>query len=329
MEDSTTGFFESTFKPRLEDNILKIQDPLPDSQKTLTNSWVKLCAETEESLKNRSSTQRSVRRRARYFARKVYDISPELFTLCCLSYTFSGLPKIPPGPFYDRLRQWWASKPHLEPLSKVTSNICSDLPWNRETIGPSSILSPLTGSRSAPKPLVTRRDLPLGQQRDIPGNAPSAGQYQNSSEGKDSEQTQERDHDPVGQTLSNLDEPGEPLSKRPRLESQVLRNPTLCGDGPFFSFSFMRRHMIEKLPEPFQIGIKSSMLWREELERGGLSVTNCLSLYLPEKINEDTLLVIRMGYYDGFNVANILGLGDPEGSADTEREDKHASPGIE
>lgn len=69
--------------------------------------------------------------------------------------------------------------------------------------------------------------------------------------------------------------------------------------------------MIDKLPEPFRTGMQTSKLWRDEQERGGLSVTNCLSLYLPKKINEDTLLVIRMGYSDGFNISDILGLGDP------------------
>jgi hypothetical protein len=69
--------------------------------------------------------------------------------------------------------------------------------------------------------------------------------------------------------------------------------------------------MIDMLPEPFRTGMQMSKLWREEQERGGLSVTNCLSLYLPKKINEDTLLVIRMGYSDGFNISDMLGLGDP------------------
>lgn len=70
--------------------------------------------------------------------------------------------------------------------------------------------------------------------------------------------------------------------------------------------------MIDKLPEPFRTGMKMSKSWKDEQERGGLSVTNCLSLYLPKRINEDTLLVIRMGYADGFNISDILGLGDPE-----------------
>jgi hypothetical protein len=71
--------------------------------------------------------------------------------------------------------------------------------------------------------------------------------------------------------------------------------------------------MIDKLPEQIRIGVKNSRLWRAEQRRGGLSVTNCLSLYLPEKHDQDTFLVVRMGYDDGFNLSNILELGDPSG----------------
>jgi hypothetical protein len=70
--------------------------------------------------------------------------------------------------------------------------------------------------------------------------------------------------------------------------------------------------MVDRLPEPFRTGMQTSKLWRDEQKRGGLEVTNCLSLYLPERVNEDSLLVVRMGYRDGFNISNILGLGDPE-----------------
>ncbi|EQL33188.1 hypothetical protein, variant [Blastomyces dermatitidis ATCC 26199] len=155
---------------------------------------------------------------------------------------------------------------------------------------------------------------------------------------QDSKQTREHEHELVDKTNDNPDEPGEPLSKRPRLEPQVpgkLRSalqdampkliqsgvPMLFGDGPYLSFAFMRCHMIEKLPEPFQAGMKTSKLWKEEQQRGGLSVTNCLSLYLPEKINEDALLVVRMGYFDGFSISDTLGLGDPQDSAELEIED--------
>lgn len=89
-------------------------------------------------------------------------------------------------------------------------------------------------------------------------------------------------------------------------------NPTLFGEGPYLSFSFMRRHMVDKLPEQFRKGIEKSKLWREEQDTGGLSITNCLSLYLPRKVNEDALLIIRMEYSEGFTISDQLGIGDPE-----------------
>lgn len=52
-------------------------------------------------------------------------------------------------------------------------------------------------------------------------------------------------------------------------------------------------------------------LSQPDIPSGGLLVTNCLSLYLPEKINEDAVLLIRIGYHDGFNISTNLGLGDP------------------
>jgi hypothetical protein len=74
----------------------------------------------------------------------------------------------------------------------------------------------------------------------------------------------------------------------------------------------MRRSKIEKLPEPFRSGMVRSSLWKEEEERGGLAVTNCLSMYLPETAHEDAFFVARIGYDDGFEISNIFGLGDPE-----------------
>lgn len=70
--------------------------------------------------------------------------------------------------------------------------------------------------------------------------------------------------------------------------------------------------MIHKLPEPFKTGIQNSRQWKDEQKIGGLSVTNCLSLYIPEKQNTDTFLVVRMGYLDGFQISDLLGIGDPE-----------------
>lgn len=42
--------------------------------------------------------------------------------------------------------------------------------------------------------------------------------------------------------------------------------------------------MIENLPEPFRTGMKTSNLWAKEKKRGGLEITNCLSMYLPESM---------------------------------------------
>jgi len=68
--------------------------------------------------------------------------------------------------------------------------------------------------------------------------------------------------------------------------------------------------MIESLPEPFRTGMKTSNLWRKEKETGGLAVTNCLSMYMPEKPKEDALLLVRIGHKDGWNIFNLFGLGD-------------------
>jgi len=55
--------------------------------------------------------------------------------------------------------------------------------------------------------------------------------------------------------------------------------------------------MVENLPEPFRIGMKMSNLWCKEKESGGLVITNSLKIYLPVRINEDSLLMLRLSYY--------------------------------
>ena len=74
----------------------------------------------------------------------------------------------------------------------------------------------------------------------------------------------------------------------------------------------MSRHRIENLPEPFRTGIKKTNLWRKENESGGLAVTNCMSLYLPETDGEDALFVARIGSDDGFDICDMFGFGDPD-----------------
>ena len=70
--------------------------------------------------------------------------------------------------------------------------------------------------------------------------------------------------------------------------------------------------MIENLPEPFRTGMRTSNLWCEGMERGGLAIINGLSMYLPESPNHDAFFVLRLGYHQGFNIFNMFVLGDPD-----------------
>ena len=58
--------------------------------------------------------------------------------------------------------------------------------------------------------------------------------------------------------------------------------------------------MIANLPEPFCTGIQMRNLRRNEKKSGGLAVTNCLYIHLPETDKEDANLVVRIGYRDRF-----------------------------
>lgn len=91
---------------------------------------------------------------------------------------------------------------------------------------------------------------------------------------------------------------------------RVAANPRLFDTGQYCLFAFMGRNMVDKLPEPFRSGMKASHLWGEEEKSGGLSVTNCLSMYLPETAYEDAFFVARMGYNYGFEISNLFRLGD-------------------
>jgi hypothetical protein len=71
----------------------------------------------------------------------------------------------------------------------------------------------------------------------------------------------------------------------------------------------MRSHMIANLPGPFRTRMKMSNLWRKKKKSRGLAVTDCLSIYLPETDKEDAILVVRIGYRDGFNSFNYSALG--------------------
>jgi hypothetical protein len=73
----------------------------------------------------------------------------------------------------------------------------------------------------------------------------------------------------------------------------------------------MKRERVENLPEPFRTGMMKSNLWKNEEQRGGLPVTNCLSLYMPKTGDEDVLAVLRLGFERGWKTFDLLGLGDP------------------
>lgn len=67
--------------------------------------------------------------------------------------------------------------------------------------------------------------------------------------------------------------------------------------------------MVEKVPEPFREGLMTSKLWGEEKDSGGLAITNSLKMYLPQTPKEDILVVLRLGYSEGFNIFDSFGLG--------------------
>ena len=67
--------------------------------------------------------------------------------------------------------------------------------------------------------------------------------------------------------------------------------------------------MIANFPEPFRTGMKIRNLWRKEKKSGGLAVTNCLYIHLPETDKEDATLVVRTGCRDRFVIFNYSGLG--------------------
>lgn len=92
----------------------------------------------------------------------------------------------------------------------------------------------------------------------------------------------------------------------------MLDNVELLRRGKYCSFSFMRRDMIENLPEPFRTGFETSKLWYEEKQRGGLAITNGLTMHLPETPNEDALFVLRLGYHQGFEICDLFGLGEQD-----------------
>ncbi|EEH35877.2 hypothetical protein PAAG_00200 [Paracoccidioides lutzii Pb01] len=109
MTDSAAGFFDTIFKPSLEDAIPKIHNPLPQANQA--EPWVELYAETDESLKRRFSTHN-----------EVSESGPVTSPEKSMVLKRKLLPTIPRRNFYAQLEQWWASRPLRESLSEVTGS---------------------------------------------------------------------------------------------------------------------------------------------------------------------------------------------------------------
>lgn len=126
--DETESLFKNWFQPRLEYQISRTPPILSDHQKDQVNRWAELLAETDKSLQTRSKQRKSVRRRARAFAKNAHIIAAELFILCSLSFTISALPSIPDGSFYDYLRIWWTTQNPPTSLIENAKHVCQGMP---------------------------------------------------------------------------------------------------------------------------------------------------------------------------------------------------------
>jgi hypothetical protein len=161
--------FDELFKPHFEKKLLEICDPLSDTDQNRTNTWIELYLEDDISLQKRSSSRRSIRRRARYFVRRVFNtMGAELFTLCSLTFYITSLPTIKSEFFYTQLNEWWISKGHQPSLSKLAGDVCKKLPI------PSNISMPIIDSNQQTKrkqsetTQTTASQLPVDQHQNIP-----------------------------------------------------------------------------------------------------------------------------------------------------------------
>lgn len=168
-----TCFFESQFRPRLENQLLGFWSTLTDDQLTRVKSWIDLFTETNESLQSRSRQQWSLRRRALYFAKRVLAIGNELFVLCSSSNSISGIGSIRSKLFYgllEYLEEWWISKGPPESLRKATNGIRQILPQNENAQhSPANSSLQRQPEEGGSQPLVAQspygQALPLTMQR--------------------------------------------------------------------------------------------------------------------------------------------------------------------
>ena len=82
--------------------------------------------------------------------------------------------------------------------------------------------------------------------------------------------------------------------------------------GQYYSFSCMRYYIVENLPELFRTRMKKNKESHKKNKSRGLVITNGLKIFLLVTPNEDTFLVLRLGYSHGFYICNLFGLGDPD-----------------
>lgn len=115
---------DEKFQSRLDEQYSEIYYKLSTKAAHQTITWVDLKRESNESLGKRSRSQKNVRLRARDFSQRVLTIGSDLFVLCSLSFSISGLPRIAHVSFYDRLENWWKAKTTPAALLSLTVRIC-------------------------------------------------------------------------------------------------------------------------------------------------------------------------------------------------------------
>ena len=269
--------------------------PLLTVQREAFESCRKLLREVADDVPRQ---RRSERNRARGSLIDVYHCPGlEAFFLCAISGLSSKLERVEPRDFVPRLRRWWADKSCPLGLTLTATEVCHQYKVG-ELISPSRKRqhSTIEGVTGIPEAFHIQRhlsDLQIGDNL-----SPKRHRSDSEEHGVRSTQpTSSEDNSESGHNLMPL--------------PMLTGNPKLPAESQYFSFSMTGRHMVEDLPEPFKTGIKTSNSWREEINSGGFAVTSCLSLSLPEKVHEDVLLQVKIGYNEGFHFFNWLGFGDP------------------
>lgn len=75
--------------------------------------------------------------------------------------------------------------------------------------------------------------------------------------------------------------------------------------GVHYVFPLQSRERMETLPEPFRSAIGMSNGWAEQT--GVPWVKDCLTIILPEIVNQDGYVVMRISYDIGFEISKLYG----------------------